>query len=113
MIGAFLSLSPEFCFVILDEEGICGYAVAALSAQDFQKKATEMYLPAMREKYPKTEKEEGLTPAEVRVIVHQKHIVCTIFRLELRAGSISEFGFRQQYYSVPLFFFIVFQDHEE
>lgn len=65
LLGALTTLSPEYCFVVEDEEGICGYALAALDSRDLHRRSTEAWLPAMREKYPKVDKEE-LTPAEVR-----------------------------------------------
>lgn len=45
-------LSPEFCFVIEDEDGICGYALAAVDAQQFFKKQEISWLPELLSKYP-------------------------------------------------------------
>ncbi|GFN82438.1 cell division cycle-associated protein 7-like [Plakobranchus ocellatus] len=64
IIGKFLTLSPEYGFVIEDDMGVCGYAVAALDARDFAKKSEISWLPAMCEKYGSPEKKEGYTPAE-------------------------------------------------
>jgi len=38
LIGGFLTLSPEYCFIVEDEVGICGYALAALDGQQFEKR---------------------------------------------------------------------------
>lgn len=52
LIGAFLCLSPEYCFIVEDETGICGYALAALDAQHFNKKLEISWTPEMNRKYP-------------------------------------------------------------
>ena len=51
MVGPFLRFSPEYCFVIEDDVGICGYVVAAIDAQSFCKKIQEEWIPEMQEKY--------------------------------------------------------------
>ncbi|KAH9359583.1 hypothetical protein HPB48_021648 [Haemaphysalis longicornis] len=50
--GGFLSLSNEYCFVVEDETGVCGYALAALDAQDFKKKLEVAWKPELCTKYP-------------------------------------------------------------
>jgi len=56
MVGAFLTLSPQYCFVIENTEGaVCGYVVAALDARIFSKQVEEAWIPAMCMKYPKPE----------------------------------------------------------
>ncbi|XP_013779200.1 protein O-GlcNAcase-like isoform X1 [Limulus polyphemus] len=66
LVGAFLCISPEYCFVVEDEDGVCGYALAALDAQQFLKKTEIAWIPELCRKYPKPKKEDGnmLTPAE-------------------------------------------------
>ena len=51
-IGGFLTLSPEFCFVVEDEQSICGYALAAVDAVQFSKKVELAWMPDLRRKYP-------------------------------------------------------------
>ena len=72
LVGAFLTTSPDFCFVLEDEETgrVCGYAVAACDARDFNRKFEMAWLPAMQEKYPKptTGECQHLSPAQVRQI---------------------------------------------
>lgn len=67
MVGGFLTLSNEYCFVVEDDTGICGYALAALDAQQFNKKLEIAWKPELCLKYPAPTKEpsEMLTPAEV------------------------------------------------
>lgn len=66
LVGGFLTLSNEYCFVVEDETGICGYALAALDAQQFNKKLEVAWKPELCLKYPAPAKEpsEMLTPAE-------------------------------------------------
>ncbi|NWH80579.1 OGA GlcNAcase, partial [Piaya cayana] len=52
LLGSFLSLSPEYTFVLEDEDGPCGYAAGALCAEGFLQQRNSGWLPAMRHKYP-------------------------------------------------------------
>ncbi|KAM6429725.1 protein O-GlcNAcase-like [Rhynochetos jubatus] len=53
LLGSFLSLSPEYTFVLEDEEGPCGYAAGALCAEGFLQQRDSSWLPAIRHKYPR------------------------------------------------------------
>ncbi|OPJ81211.1 protein O-GlcNAcase-like [Patagioenas fasciata monilis] len=53
LLGSFLSLSPEYTFVLEDEGGPCGYAAGALCAEDFLQQRDSNWLPATRHKYPR------------------------------------------------------------
>ncbi|NXD71592.1 OGA GlcNAcase, partial [Eolophus roseicapillus] len=53
LLGSFLSLSPEYTFVLEDEAGPCGYAAGALCAEGFLQQRDSGWLPAMRHKYPR------------------------------------------------------------
>lgn len=64
LVRTFISLSPQYCFVVEDDQGICGYVLGALDSKEFKKAAEMNLFPVLREKYPKSEKTEGLTPAE-------------------------------------------------
>uniref|UniRef100_F6V549 GH84 domain-containing protein n=1 Tax=Ciona intestinalis TaxID=7719 RepID=F6V549_CIOIN len=68
LTGALLTLSPEYCFVVEDESGICGYLAATLNAKDFWKKYELAYLPEMREKYAKPESEDEMNDAEKMIV---------------------------------------------
>ncbi|XP_050437432.1 protein O-GlcNAcase [Adelges cooleyi] len=52
IVGAFLTFSPEFCFVIEDNGTVIGYALAALDAKEFYQKLQVSWLPEMCSKYP-------------------------------------------------------------
>lgn len=52
LVGPFLCLSAEFCFVVEDETGICGYAVGAVDSKQFEKRTHIAWLPDLCEKYP-------------------------------------------------------------
>jgi len=66
LVGCFLSLSPQYCFVIDDDSGICAYALAALDVKSFYAKHDDEWMPALRNKYAKPAKKsvKDLTPAE-------------------------------------------------
>jgi len=53
LVGAFVTLSPEQCFVVEDSLGICGYVVAAPDAKKFVKMTELTWIPEMVDKYPK------------------------------------------------------------
>ncbi|XP_042738881.1 protein O-GlcNAcase-like isoform X4 [Lagopus leucura] len=53
MLGSFLSLSPEYTFVLEDEGGPCGYAAGALCAERFLRERDSSWLPAMQHRYPR------------------------------------------------------------
>ncbi|OXB71068.1 UNVERIFIED_CONTAM: hypothetical protein H355_015747 [Colinus virginianus] len=52
VLGSFLSLSPEYTFVLEDESGPCGYAAGALCAEGFLQERDGSWLPAMQRRYP-------------------------------------------------------------
>nr|CAD7570920.1 unnamed protein product [Timema californicum] len=66
LVGGFLSLSGEFCFVVEDEVGLVGYALAALDAKQFHKKLELDWLPDMCDKYPSPNKtaDQGMSRPE-------------------------------------------------
>lgn len=52
-VGGFLCLSPEYCFIVEDnDESISGYALAALDAVSFNKRLELAWIPDLRKKYP-------------------------------------------------------------
>nr|KAG5698063.1 hypothetical protein BaRGS_016711 [Batillaria attramentaria] len=64
LAGNFLTLSSDHCFVVEDEEGVFGYALAAIDAKDLAAKSNETWLLDMQQKYPKPTNKQ-LKPAEV------------------------------------------------
>jgi len=68
LIGATVTLSPEFCFVVEDDHGVMGYAVAAIDAKQLRQRQQLAWRPTMQEKYPKPERTTELTPAEEVIV---------------------------------------------
>lgn len=59
-------LEPDFCFLLEDTQGICGYIVGALDTDNFNRKMNTAWLPKLRQQYPKvssylSDMEEHLT----------------------------------------------------
>lgn len=52
LIGGFLTLSPELCMVVEDENSIAGYAVATLNVKSYNQKMAISWIPELRMKYP-------------------------------------------------------------
>nr|CAG4643745.1 EOG090X01OH [Lepidurus arcticus] len=51
LLGAFLALSTELCFVVEDDHGIVGYAVAAANAKQFLQRCQIAWVPELQRKY--------------------------------------------------------------
>ncbi|KAJ3610955.1 hypothetical protein NHX12_023045 [Muraenolepis orangiensis] len=64
LVGGILTLSPDYGFVLEDEEGICGYAIGTEHVQPFVKKCQLSWIPFMQEKYHKPDCEKDLSNAE-------------------------------------------------
>ncbi|XP_013414451.1 protein O-GlcNAcase isoform X2 [Lingula anatina] len=64
LVGGFINLSPEYCFVVEDEQGVFGYVLAALDAKSFYKKLEVAWISELCTKYPLSDKVDNLTPAE-------------------------------------------------
>lgn len=72
IVGGFLTLSPELCFVIEEGYEIVGYALAALNAKQFHQKLKAAWIPEMCVKYPeKVDEAEStnISPPQVRKFV--------------------------------------------
>ncbi|KAL1498143.1 hypothetical protein ABEB36_008992 [Hypothenemus hampei] len=54
IVGPYLTLHPEFVFVVEDDFGIVGYACAAPDYRKFRMKQEIAWIPEMCEKYPET-----------------------------------------------------------
>ena len=68
LVGHFLTLSPEYCFVLEESEQIVGYVLACLDAKSFYKQVQVAWMQEMKRKYPKTKKKTNLTPAQVSLM---------------------------------------------
>uniref|UniRef100_A0AAY4E2C2 Protein O-GlcNAcase n=1 Tax=Denticeps clupeoides TaxID=299321 RepID=A0AAY4E2C2_9TELE len=64
LVGGFLTLSPDYGFVLEDEEGICGYALGTVDVKPFVNKCKMSWIPFMQEKYNKPDGEKELSEAE-------------------------------------------------
>uniref|UniRef100_A0A8C8K8L6 Protein O-GlcNAcase n=1 Tax=Oncorhynchus tshawytscha TaxID=74940 RepID=A0A8C8K8L6_ONCTS len=64
LVGGFLNLSPDYGFVLEDEEGICGYALGTVDVKPFVKKCKMSWIPSMQEKYNKPDCQKDLSDAE-------------------------------------------------
>uniref|UniRef100_A0A673BAR7 O-GlcNAcase n=1 Tax=Sphaeramia orbicularis TaxID=375764 RepID=A0A673BAR7_9TELE len=64
LVGGLLTLSPDYGFVLEDEEGICGYALGTVDVKPFIKKCKLNWIPFMQEKYHKPDCQKDLTEAE-------------------------------------------------
>lgn len=72
LLGSFLSLSPEYTFVLEDEGGPCGYAAGALHAEGFLQQRDSSWLPAIRHKYPPDLGTGGSALGQVRGHLEQR-----------------------------------------
>ena len=65
-VGGFLTLSPEYTFVIEYRGEVCGYVTAALEAKEFNKGIQNNWIPIMQQKYsrPGSTAENSLTPEQ-------------------------------------------------
>jgi len=63
-VGGFLTLSPEYCFVIEFQGEVCGYVTAALDAKEFNKSAQGNWIPVMQQKYSRPGTADSLTPEQ-------------------------------------------------
>ncbi|XP_069779582.1 protein O-GlcNAcase isoform X2 [Narcine bancroftii] len=72
-LGHFLTLCPDYSFVLEDDHGVCGYVSGALEAKAFLKGIEATWFPAMQEKYPKPTALESLTSTqELMMFFHRK-----------------------------------------
>lgn len=47
-----------------DSESICGYILASVNAKELASKSNNLWVPAMKEKYPRPERED-FSPSDV------------------------------------------------
>ena len=69
LIGSFLEQSAEYCWVLEDSAGVCGYVLCALDHDAHARRTQNAWIPHLMEKYPKPAHTDNLTPAEVSVLV--------------------------------------------
>ncbi|XP_063290434.1 protein O-GlcNAcase isoform X1 [Pelobates fuscus] len=64
LVGGLLSHSLDYCFVLEDEDGICGYAVGTVDVAPYLTKCKHSWIPFMQEKYTKPKCDKELSAAE-------------------------------------------------
>ncbi|OCT71690.1 protein O-GlcNAcase [Xenopus laevis] len=64
LVGGLLSHSLDYCFVLEDEDGICGYAVGTVDVAPYVDQCKHSWIPFMQEKYTKPKGDKDLSPAE-------------------------------------------------
>lgn len=61
IVGSYVTLHPEFCFVVEDESGVVGFACASPDYKKFRVKMELAWIPEMCVKYPNDESTKELT----------------------------------------------------
>jgi ribosomal protein S18 acetylase RimI-like enzyme len=51
-VGPYLRFEPSLSLILEDDEGICGYALAALDSRDFYDRYEREWLPELQAQYP-------------------------------------------------------------
>ncbi|XP_071476953.1 protein O-GlcNAcase-like isoform X1 [Diadema antillarum] len=75
-VGHFLTLSPEYCFVVEESENIIGYVLAALDVKVFRNKIQAAWMPELHSKYPlQVEETKDLSPAQEMIkSLHEEEV---------------------------------------
>lgn len=79
IVGPYITLYPEFCFVVEDDTGIVGYACASPDYKKFRVKMELAWVPEMCEKYPLTSATNDISKfAQVKMkkIFKISHVLC-------------------------------------
>ena len=100
-VGPYVTLSQELSFVLEDDEGVCGYVLAALDSRHFYKQFKEKWTPSVIGDYPSGD--EGLTPEEKvhSVVAFSLIACCFLFRMFL-VTCVSQNSFYQQSYMITI-----------
>lgn len=61
IVGPYVTIHPEFCFVVEDDNGIVGYACSAPDYKKFRIEQEVSWIPEMCRKYPQSESQEELS----------------------------------------------------
>src|SRR5688500_8493544 len=51
-VGPYLRFEPEFALMLEDDEGVCGYALAALDSREFYRRYEQEWLPEIQAQFP-------------------------------------------------------------
>ncbi|XP_076265863.1 O-GlcNAcase isoform X3 [Rhynchophorus ferrugineus] len=64
IVGPYLILHPEFCFVVEDDSGVVGYVCAAPDYKKFRVKQEIVWIPDMCQKYPEYLAKDASKPVQ-------------------------------------------------
>jgi ribosomal protein S18 acetylase RimI-like enzyme len=64
-------LTPDLCFVLEDEQGVCGYIVAAADSLRFAKRLETDWLPPLRQHYPMPAPDDQSRDAAMVRLIHK------------------------------------------
>lgn len=65
-VGPYVAFEPDLAFVVEDDEGVCGYVIAAADSEAFEDRQEHDWWPDLRVRYP-------LTPGANRVVQNIHH----------------------------------------
>ncbi|CAI6368457.1 unnamed protein product [Macrosiphum euphorbiae] len=68
LVGSYLTLSPELCFVVEDNGTVIGYALAALNAKEFYQNLQVSWFSEMCSKYPLDNSTDEIQSASQEII---------------------------------------------
>ena len=83
-LGAFITLSPEMCFVVEDDnEVLVGFVGASADARDIQRRIRVAWYPELQAKYPDLVQwdhsdQDARIPAALKVLLNSKIFVFLI-----------------------------------
>lgn len=83
LVGGLLTLSLDYCFVLEDEDGICGYALGTVDVTPFIKKCKMSWIPFMQEKYTKPNSDKELSEAEVGITCEIRTVCWSLSKVGL------------------------------
>ncbi|XP_063978913.1 protein O-GlcNAcase isoform X1 [Diachasmimorpha longicaudata] len=76
LIGGYLTISPEFCMVVEDDDDIVGYIAASLNVKTFNQKMAVSWIPELQVKYPLEDITNDL-PSSVQEAIRYFHSFTT------------------------------------
>ncbi len=77
--GAFLTLSPEFCFVVEDDHSVVGFVAAAANAKELQRQVRVAWIPEMQTKYAELFQSNSSEDANIPGPLKVKYSACVFF----------------------------------
>ena len=73
-VGPYVTLEPDLAFVLEDDEGPAGFALAALDSRQFEELLERKWWPTLRERYANTaDMPGGLLPDDKRLLALIRH----------------------------------------